>query len=168
MFFIYLSKCADVYSSFFGLFIFIDHLLLAFEFAGAALPWSGIKVAHHLPPVCPQKLPLVALHGNTAATNARMSKGRHKYWTRLWPYLRNESEDCLYLNVYVPAEEHELTATLFQRKHLFPVIVYVHGESFEWNAGNAYDGSVLSSYSEVIVVTVNYRLGILGKNTKFS
>lgn len=120
-------------------------------------------MAHHLPPVCPQKLPLVAVHGNTVATNARMSKGRQKYWSKLWPYLRNESEDCLYLNVYVPVEENELTANLFQRKHLYPVIVYIHGESFEWNAGNAYDGSVLSSYGEVIVVTVNYRLGVLGK-----
>lgn len=43
------------------------------------------------------------------------------------------------------------------------VLVYLHGESFEWNSGNAYDGSVLASYGEVIVVTVNYRLGVLGK-----
>lgn len=42
------------------------------------------------------------------------------------------------------------------------VLVYLHGESFEWNSGNAYDGSVLASYGEVIVVTVNYRLGVLG------
>lgn len=43
-----------------------------------------------------------------------------------------------------------------------PVMVFVHGESFEWNSGNAYDGSVLASAGEVIVVTLNYRLGILG------
>jgi len=45
----------------------------------------------------------------------------------------------------------------------YAVLVYLHGESFEWNSGNPYDGSVLSSYGEVIVVTVNYRLGVLGK-----
>lgn len=45
----------------------------------------------------------------------------------------------------------------------YAVLVYLHGESFEWNSGNAYDGSVLASYGEVIVVTVNYRLGVLGK-----
>ncbi|XP_017873018.1 PREDICTED: neuroligin-3-like, partial [Drosophila arizonae] len=43
-----------------------------------------------------------------------------------------------------------------------PVIVFIHGESFEWSSGNPYDGSVLASYGEVVVVTLNYRLGILG------
>lgn len=46
----------------------------------------------------------------------------------------------------------------------YPVIIYIHGESYEWNSGNPYDGSVLASYGQVIVVTLNYRLGILGKN----
>ncbi|KAL1513352.1 hypothetical protein ABEB36_002773 [Hypothenemus hampei] len=44
----------------------------------------------------------------------------------------------------------------------YPVIVFVHGESYEWNSGNPYDGTVLASYGGVVVVTVNYRLGILG------
>lgn len=44
-----------------------------------------------------------------------------------------------------------------------PVVVFLHGESFEWNSGNPYDGTVLASYGEVVVVTLNYRLGILGK-----
>ena len=47
----------------------------------------------------------------------------------------------------------------------YPVIVFIHGESFEWNSGNPYDGSVLASYGEVVVVTLNFRLGILGKPT---
>jgi hypothetical protein len=42
--------------------------------------------------------------------------------------------------------------------------VFIHGESFEWNSGNPYDGSVLASYGEVVVVTLNFRLGILGKS----
>lgn len=44
-----------------------------------------------------------------------------------------------------------------------PVIVFLHGESFEWNSGNSYDGSILASYGQVIVITLNYRLGALGK-----
>lgn len=44
----------------------------------------------------------------------------------------------------------------------YPVIVFLHGESFEWNSGNPYDGSVLAAYGQVIVVTLNFRLGILG------
>ena len=45
----------------------------------------------------------------------------------------------------------------------FPVIVFIHGESYEWNSGNPYDGSILSSYGDVVVVTINFRLGVLGK-----
>lgn len=120
-------------------------------------------MAHHLPSACPQKLPdITAAMSSGSAAAAKLSKGRYKYWTRLLPYLKTENEDCLYLNVYVPSE-NDVTAALFQRKFLYPVIVYIHGESFDWNSGNAYDGSVLASYGEIIVVTVNYRLGILGK-----
>uniref|UniRef100_A0A1A9W1F4 Carboxylesterase type B domain-containing protein n=1 Tax=Glossina brevipalpis TaxID=37001 RepID=A0A1A9W1F4_9MUSC len=128
---------------------------------GAPLPWQGLKMAHHLPSVCPQKLPDITAAMSSGNAAGKLSKGRYKYWTRLLPYLKIENEDCLHLNVYVPSE-NDVTAALFQRKFLYPVIVYIHGESFDWNSGNAYDGSVLASYGEVIVVTVNYRLGILG------
>lgn len=50
----------------------------------------------------------------------------------------------------------------------FPVMVFVHGESYEWNSGNPYDGSVLASYGQMLVVTINYRLGILGKHSAFA
>jgi len=46
---------------------------------------------------------------------------------------------------------------------LLPVVVFVHGEDFEFGTGNAYDGSVLAAYGHVIVVTINYRLGVMGK-----
>ncbi|GIZ01029.1 neuroligin-3 [Caerostris extrusa] len=42
-----------------------------------------------------------------------------------------------------------------------PVMVFIHGESYEWNAGNPYDGRTLASFGGVIVITINYRLGIL-------
>ena len=45
----------------------------------------------------------------------------------------------------------------------YPVMVFIHGESYEWGSGNLYDGSVMASYGQVIVVTINYRLGILGE-----
>lgn len=48
-----------------------------------------------------------------------------------------------------------------------PCVVYVHGESYEWNSGNPYDGTVLASVGRVIVVTINFRLGILGKLNVF-
>ncbi|XP_022670080.1 neuroligin-1-like isoform X3 [Varroa destructor] len=43
-----------------------------------------------------------------------------------------------------------------------PVMVFIHGESYEWNSGNSYDGSVLASHGNVVVITLNYRLGIFG------
>lgn len=48
-----------------------------------------------------------------------------------------------------------------------PVMVYIHGGSYMEGTGNLYDGSVLASYGNVIVITVNYRLGVLGKKSLF-
>lgn len=49
---------------------------------------------------------------------------------------------------------------MFERK--LPVMVYFHGHTFSEGSGNFYDGSVLASVGSVIVVTFNYRLGVLG------
>uniref|UniRef100_A0A182K0R9 Carboxylesterase type B domain-containing protein n=1 Tax=Anopheles christyi TaxID=43041 RepID=A0A182K0R9_9DIPT len=116
----------------------------------APIPWNGLKMATKLSPVCPQNLPSL----NNANNN--YSKGRYDQIKRLLPYLKVESEDCLYLNLYVPSYDGIGPQTKY------PVIVYIHGESYEWNSGNPYDGSILASYGQVIVVTLNFRLGILG------
>jgi carboxylesterase type B len=44
------------------------------------------------------------------------------------------------------------------------VILFIHGDSYEWGSGNVYDGSILAAVGQVVVVTLNYRLGILGKS----
>lgn len=44
-----------------------------------------------------------------------------------------------------------------------PVMVFIHGGSYMEGTGNMFDGSILASYGNVIVITVNYRLGVLGK-----
>lgn len=62
------------------------------------------------------------------------------------------SEDCLFLNVYVP--EAALSSKL-------PVMVWIHGGGFSAGQGSAYDPTPLVK-ENVIVVTVNYRLGALG------
>lgn len=43
-------------------------------------------------------------------------------------------------------------------------MVYIHGGSYMEGTGNMIDGSILASYGNVIVITINYRLGVLGKS----
>ena len=56
--------------------------------------------------------------------------------------------------------------TFTEDKDPLPVLVYVHGESYSWGTGNAYDGTILASYANLVVVTLNYRLGIFGEQNK--
>ncbi|CAH2990383.1 unnamed protein product [Chilo suppressalis] len=116
--------------------------------------WSGVKIAEEFSPVCPQVLPDIR---NETAVLKRISKGRFEYLKRILPFLTNQSEDCLYLNIYAPAQAGVRDAVA-----RYPVLVFVHGESYEWSSGNPYDGTVLASHAGLVVVTINYRLGILG------
>jgi neuroligin len=61
-----------------------------------------VRIADTLGPVCPQKLPDIT---NETAALERMPKGRVEYLKRLLPYLKNQSEDCLYLNIYAPVQD---------------------------------------------------------------
>ena len=66
-------------------------------------------------------------------------------------------EDCLFLNVWAPSE-------CVDAGDAKPVMVWVHGGAYIFGSGSQplYDGSVLAAGSDVIVVTINYRLGALG------
>ncbi|XP_022250749.1 neuroligin-4, X-linked-like isoform X2 [Limulus polyphemus] len=114
-------------------------------------PWRGIWRADQFGPVCPQKYPEIQ---NTTTALKSMTPGRLAYFQRILPLLQNQSEDCLFLNVYSP-RRHRNTSRV-------PVIVVIHGDSYEWYSGNIYDGSVLASAADVIVITLNFRLGVLG------
>lgn len=61
-------------------------------------------MANKLPPVCPQKLPKLDATTSSGGPggSSSISKGRYNQLKRLFPYLKVESEDCLYLNLYVP------------------------------------------------------------------
>lgn len=63
-------------------------------------------------------------------------------------------EDCLTLNIWSPCADRKRR----------PVLFFIHGGSFAGGTGSedAYNGAYLAGYGDVVVVTCNYRIGILG------
>ncbi|XP_046507765.1 liver carboxylesterase-like isoform X1 [Equus quagga] len=64
------------------------------------------------------------------------------------------SEDCLYLNIYTPAD--------LTKKSRLPVMVWIHGGGLMIGGASTYDGLALSAHENMVVVTIQYRLGIWG------
>ena len=102
-----------------------------------------------------------------------MTVGRMNYLKKLFNFLkRNQNEDCLYLNIYSPeafgrSYSAKMPVTKMSNSFLWKiyhivlekkVIVFVHGESYEWNSGNPYDGSVLASYGQVSSLSHNINI----------
>jgi len=77
--------------------------------------------------------------------------------TTLGPFAgpANANEDCLYLNVYSPDLDPREDESL-------PVLVWIHGGGNVDGGSNDYDGSKLARQGHTVVVTINYRLGLLG------
>lgn len=74
---------------------------------------------------------------------------------------RDESEDCLHLNVWAPEIACDNST---KASSLKPVIIFIYGGGFSIGATDweFYDGSVLAAYGDVVMVSMNYRLGPLG------
>ncbi|XP_053459616.1 carboxylesterase 3 isoform X2 [Nycticebus coucang] len=104
-----------------------------------AVPWEGVRDASTAPPMCLQDVE--RMNNHRFVLNGKQ---------RIFPV----SEDCLILNIYSPAG-----ATAGDKK---PVMVWIHGGSLSVGAATSYDGSALAAYGDVVVVTVQYRLGVLG------
>jgi len=64
------------------------------------------------------------------------------------------SEDCLTLNIFAPA-----SATASSN---LPVMVWIHGGGFMSGSGRDFDASALVTRGNIVVVTLNYRLGYFG------
>ncbi|MBI1405143.1 MAG: carboxylesterase family protein [Caulobacter sp.] len=66
----------------------------------------------------------------------------------------NQSEDCLFLNIWTPGLDPAAR----------PVMVYIHGGAYATGSGSSplYDGAALARRGDVVVVTLNHRLGPLG------
>jgi para-nitrobenzyl esterase len=98
-------------------------------------PWSGVRDARAFGSAAPQ----TAIAGGVlAAFNVQ----------------EGTSEDCLYLNVWTPGVDGARR----------PVLVWIHGGGFVIGSGaqQIYDGAELARRGDVVVVTLNYRLGALG------
>ncbi|EGW00046.1 Carboxylesterase 7 [Cricetulus griseus] len=64
------------------------------------------------------------------------------------------SEDCLYLNIHAPAHANNDSN--------LPVMVWIPGGGFETGSASIFDGSALAAYEDVLIVSIQYRLGIFG------
>uniref|UniRef100_A0A3Q3IAU6 Carboxylesterase type B domain-containing protein n=1 Tax=Monopterus albus TaxID=43700 RepID=A0A3Q3IAU6_MONAL len=115
------------------------------------MSWPGIRNATQFTPVCPQFLE------DRFLLNDMLPVWFTASLDTLVTYVQEQSEDCLYLNIYVPMEDD-----IHDENGLKPVMVYIHGGSYMEGTGNMIDGSILASYGNVIVITINYRLGVLG------
>jgi para-nitrobenzyl esterase len=66
------------------------------------------------------------------------------------------SEDCLYLNVWAPRNNSDVDSTGL------PVMLWIHGGGNTIGTANTYSGHSLAGGENVVLVTINYRLGLLG------
>jgi para-nitrobenzyl esterase len=100
-------------------------------------PWSGVRDATQFGPSSPQwgQLPAFARRLIAAGPGGL-------------------SQDCLYLNVWTPACDSARR----------PVMVWIHGGAFTLGSGSTalYAGARMANRGDVVVVTINYRLGALG------
>lgn len=105
------------------------------------IPWDGVMVCDKFKKICPQTL--------TRPINSFPEKYRALY--------TEHDEDCLFVNVWAPAD------AVGKPGKKLPVMFWIHGGAFNTGSGitMSTDGDAWAQHG-VILVTINYRLNILG------
>lgn len=113
--------------------------------AQPAPKWKQPRLADRAAPACVQ--------GEAPAEYVTQSGQKQSFF--FWEPNRLSSEDCLYLDIWTPHLK-----TDGKKK---PVMLWIHGGAFVGGTGSApiYDGTNLA-LKDVVVVSINYRLGIFG------
>ncbi len=106
-----------------------------------APPWSDVRQALAPSPACPQ---IGGELGGVDRSQFNQVIGQ---------------EDCLYLDVWAPAFAPDKVPS---DEQALPVMVWIHGGGNSVGRGSEYAGAKLSDEHDVIVVSINYRLGVLG------
>ena len=108
-------------------------------------PWAGVRDALEYGHSAPQTIP--GAPGILAGADFLTSGSN--------PAGIGEGEDCLVLNIWTPSVKDN---------HKRPVMVWCHGGAFISGSGSAplVDGTNLARRDDVVVVTINHRLGLLG------
>ncbi|XP_061201926.1 fatty acyl-CoA hydrolase precursor, medium chain-like [Neopsephotus bourkii] len=114
--------------------------LLRFSEPQPPEPWKDVRDATSYPPMC--------LQGKEGQFLSNYVTNRKE------KVILQVSEDCLYLNVYTPISTG--------KQERLPVFVWIHGGGLALGAASSYDGSALAAFNNVVVVTIQYRLNILG------
>lgn len=117
--------------------------------------WKGIPYAR--PPIGEMRwrapADLTAWSGvrhSTDAYEVSVQREQSKMWVPTGRIVGGE--DCLYLNIWRPRNDRQK----------LPVYFWIHGGGNTFGTGKLYDGSTLASKSDLVVVTIQYRLGALG------
>ena len=115
------------------------------------LPWQcPLDATHKRNRICPQVAPITNKDVQSSPWLFQITFGMENDGL-----LDGSNEDCLYLNVYVPANR--------SRNELFPVAVWLHGGAFMFGSGSAcWFGPQFWMIHNIVLVTLNYRLGPLG------
>ncbi|EDV20443.1 uncharacterized protein TRIADDRAFT_2392, partial [Trichoplax adhaerens] len=106
---------------------------LRFEPPVPVKSWKGVLNVTQYQSSCPQRLPIRFTDSKSPSSQI--------------------NEDCLYLNIFTSNPSNVANMS---------VLVYIHGGGYVLGSGSQWQGQILAAHENIVVVTINYRVGVLG------